>query len=602
MQGDVGCGRHRLGRLEVDDPDPAVRIAFDPVGAAGQLDPVRAEIDHAAERDLGAEQPLTGPGLLPGHEPFQRRLRLDPLDRGQPVRVELQLPPDRFQVVGELVQLRTRAGSVVGEHVHHRPEARRGAAGTLGRRLAGQEPLPRAGQNAGQLAARRAGPARPAGTTGRSAQLGVRIPHQCSGPGPRDQRPAVVVGGIGEPGQPDGGLVADSGRGVRVDADPAQLADQRRQGQRPARPAGLRPDRHPELGKEPGGLVTLALGAGHRGHHQPRARPGAGDVEQPPLLGDPAGRGDRARHAGGAQPVRLQQRPAAAYVRPAALLDAGHHHQCPLQTFGPVGGQQPHGPAAQVGLPHRVGGDLLALHLGEERGQTAATGDLLGARRDVEQGADRVQVPVGPATQLAAAGGVGSKPLRPVGAGPEQPQRLLGAVPGPDSAPAAGEQVGQPLRGLDLRPGRAFGQPLRIGQPQGDQLGRGPGQCSASQLGPLGLAQRPAEPAYSHAVQPAERRGEQALRLVRGDPALPGRDLQAQQQRPDRGVGGQRDLVPRHLDRYAGRHQRPGQAGDRCPAGPDQHGHVVPAETFAQVGTAQDLARCARPRPQPWCR
>ena len=56
-------------------------------------------------------------------------------------------------MMGEFVQFGARAGSVVGQHVHHRSEARRGAAGALPCRLPRQEPLPRAGEDAGQLAA-----------------------------------------------------------------------------------------------------------------------------------------------------------------------------------------------------------------------------------------------------------------------------------------------------------------------------------------------------------------------------------------------------------------------------------------------------------------
>ena len=80
-----------------------------------------------------------------------------------------------------------------------------------------------------------------------------------------------------------------------------------------------------------------------------------------------------------------------------------------------------------------------------------------------------------------------------------------------------------------------------------------------------------------------------SLRLVGGDRGAPARDLQAEQQGPGGGVGGERDLVAGDLDRHAGGDQRSGQSGNRGPARAHQHGHLVPADAVAQVGAAQDL-------------
>ena len=192
----------------------------------------------------------------------------------------------------------------------------------------------------------------PAGTTGRSAAVSGRMP--------------PPVGRVGRPGPAAGrrsstasasrasrmaACSRSAGRRLRIDADAAELADQGGQGQRPARPPGQPADRHPELGQEAGRLVALALGAGHRGDHQPAPGPGAGDVEQPALLGDPRARsgtglGHVARRRAG--PARAASRGG---VRPAsALLHAGDHDELPLQTLGPVGGEHPDRRPPEVGL------------------------------------------------------------------------------------------------------------------------------------------------------------------------------------------------------------------------------------------------------------
>ena len=311
---------------------------------------------------------------------------------------------------------------MVGQHVDHGTEGRGGVPGRVGLALAGQEPLPWAAEQTSQLAARERD--RFLSRRDRDGRVGeLAHPPPADRVRGGDQRPAVPVDRVGQPGQPTGRLVPQGRRRLGIGAGPTQFRDQGGQGQRPARTPRHRHHPSPELGQEAGRLVALPLGAGHRGDHEPPSGPGAGDVEQPPLLGDPGrGRLDLAQPVR-AEPVRLEQRTPPPDVGPHALLDAGHHDQVPLQPLGAVGGQQPHRRPPQVRLAEGVGGDLLALHLGQEAGHPPQSGDLLGAVGDVEQGADRVQVPVGPPARLSTDSCVLAQPLRPAGARPQHPER-----------------------------------------------------------------------------------------------------------------------------------------------------------------------------------
>ncbi len=61
------------------------------------------------------------------------------------------------------------------------------------------------------------------------------------------------------------------------------------------------------------------------------------------------------------------------------------------------------------------------------------------------------------------------------------------------------------------------------------------------------------------------------------------------EQRQDRGVADQRDLVAGDLDRHPGRPEGAAQRRDRRTARPDQHGHVVPRDAVFEVGAAQQV-------------
>ena len=156
MQRDVGRRRRGLGRFEVHDPDPAVGLPLDPIGTAGEVDPVAAEIDLAGERDLGTEQ---------------REMRPRPLATSRNARGRTRPPPAPQRIASEH---RNRAGSIPTRDGRRARRGRRElcapysastcttepklAAAERARltlSLARQEPVPRAGQHLRQLAARK---------------------------------------------------------------------------------------------------------------------------------------------------------------------------------------------------------------------------------------------------------------------------------------------------------------------------------------------------------------------------------------------------------------------------------------------------------------
>jgi hypothetical protein len=288
----------------------------------------------------------------------------------------------------------------------------------------------------------------------------------------------VLVDGVREPGESTGRLLPQGGRRLGVSAGPAQLGHQRGQGQRPTWSSGDGHDASAQLRQEPGRLVALPLRPGDGGHHQPSAGAGAGDVEQATLFSDPGRRRLDLGQTVRTQAVRLQQRPAPSDVGPRTFLDTGHHHQVPLQPLGAVGRQQPDRRTAQVGLAQCVGRDLLSLHLGQEPRHPTQSRDLFRPVGDVEQGADRVQVTVGPPSGLTADRRLLAQALGPTGARPEHPQRLLRRTALGD-APFAPQQQGGQSRGTPQL-GPIFvrdhvGDQLRVPQRGRDQLARRPG-------------------------------------------------------------------------------------------------------------------------------
>jgi hypothetical protein len=141
-----------------------------------------------------------------------------------------------------------------------------------------------------------------------------------------------------------------------------------------------------------------------------------------------------------------------------------------------VSGQQPHGLADRTAAESVVGRDLLRAHLVEERRDTGVRAGLLGPRRQVEQRADRVEIPVRRPRRVTAPFGRGTESARPAGALPERPQHLLGRAPRDELLVRATQQLAEPL--TDLHGG--IGAAGRVDQrPECD----GVGECVANQLG-----------------------------------------------------------------------------------------------------------------------
>mgnify|MGYP003694766721 CR=1 FL=1 len=85
------------------------------------------------------------------------------------------------------------------------------------------------------------------------------------------------------------------------------------------------------------GWSASPFGTRHRSYHQPGPGTSARDVEEPPLLRDAVRAGNCWQHLVATQPIRLQQRAAAAYVWPTTFLDPRYDDEVPLQPFGSMG-------------------------------------------------------------------------------------------------------------------------------------------------------------------------------------------------------------------------------------------------------------------------
>src|SRR5688500_8658434 len=193
---------------------------------------------------------------------------------------------------------------VFGQHVNHRAEAGSSRTHWLTLSLARQEPIPRAGENTGQLAA---------GKMDRLLRAEQELigPAQRTHPPPvlwsrgRDEWAAVVIGCIGQPCQSYGGLLTEPRRDFRVDGGAAELTDQGRQRQGLSRPSRQLPHGHAKLSEEAGRLVGLSLSTRHRCHNEPRSSPGACDVEEPSLLRYPSRGRNGCQHLVAPQLIRF---------------------------------------------------------------------------------------------------------------------------------------------------------------------------------------------------------------------------------------------------------------------------------------------------------
>ena len=207
----------------------------------------------------------------------------------------------------------------------------------------------------------------------------------------------------------------------------------------------------------------------------------------------------------------------------------------------------------------------------------AQPGDLLGAGGDVEQRADRVEVAVGPARRLAAAG----RRRAAASSGQPVPDHRLhsasSAVPPDRTTPSQVRSSAASRRGGARRPARA--RRPRAGRGRAARRRAARARAGAWRRPPSSArsAARSARPSSRVAIESSPPSGEVSSSCASSGPGATaaGGDPQGEQQRAYGGVGGQRDLVPGHLDRHAGRDQGAGQRGDALPAGPDEHRHLA---------------------------
>jgi hypothetical protein len=153
---ELGMGLHLAGgrcgpsRLEVDDMHPPLGIQLDPVHEPAQPDRAPADLHLAGEPDLRCDHPATPRRPVPLQEPGQRIAGRRPLLVRPPPRLEGQLPPYGLQPGLQRVEVGcgAPAGDLVGQRVHHLPEALRRGRGGRGVGLMLQEPFQRAGAEA----------------------------------------------------------------------------------------------------------------------------------------------------------------------------------------------------------------------------------------------------------------------------------------------------------------------------------------------------------------------------------------------------------------------------------------------------------------------
>lgn len=244
-----------------------------------------------------------------------------------------------------------------------------------------------------------------------------------------------------------------------------------------------------------------------------------------------------------------------------------------------------------------VGGDVLRLDLGEEVEGAPAAGAFLGAGGGGEEGADGVEVTVGVASGGAAPAGGPLQPLRPGGAVPQFPERLLGAAALGEERAGAAQQLAEEARAVGIP--LVGDEPLRFGECAGEQ-GVG-GRREGVSGGAFLVAQGTSEAALVGGVEGGEGRGEQregglgvepggggvlgpgvglglgyGPRLLLG-PVLEGGGrggAQRGEQRGDGGLVAQREVVAVDVQRHPGRGESPADGGNGVAAGADQDRHL----------------------------
>ena len=578
MPAQLVLARRAAAGLQVHHDRAALIIRLQPVHPAGDLHLADPHLERLLHRDELARV-LRVPVEEPPHHALGQRALLGAVP-GAP---EVEMVPDFIDAISH-GPFGSTLGSQYGGGVDHRAQVAQDVRPARTDRGLKQPAEPAPGE---RLDLGRGQPDRLAAGHDRAGvgQLGQRVPLA---------RVGRADPGGGQPGQLGRRGLPDGRRALGVGGGPAQVGDQSGHGQPAvlALPDPLDSDVVArQLGQEPGRSLVGVLAAG-RGDNEPFLRAGDGDVEQPALLGQQLGRQQGGVDVGAGiltgaarglgQLVDAQQRAAHAQVRPGLLLDAGHHHDVPLQALGAVRGQDadavvPHGPFGQG-----VAGDLLAGQaVGEQGGHAGrhAVGEVRGL---VEQRQHRVQVPVGGRARRAARR-AGLMPMRSQAGGvPDGPEHVLGAAALLDGVPGGGEQAGQPL-GRRRHPVRHHGQVLRVEQGAGEHI-RG---ALALRVGVGEQLEGPAQAAQAEGVGAAQRAAEELGRGGLVEVGLVQGAAEQHQQRAGAGFLGQRQLVPGHRDRDVGRGQGPAQQRHLPGRRADQDGHVRPGHPVGQVRAAQ---------------
>ena len=296
-----------------------------------------------------------------------------------------------------------------------------------------------------------------------------------------------------------------AGLDLRVDGGGPQFGDERGDGEGAAGTARDVLGLDAEFGEEAGGLVAVVGGRLDRGDDEAFAGAGRRHVEEPALLGEEGTVGEGLRKAVAADPVRFEERAAAAQVGPQSLLDTGDDDEPPFEPFGPVRGHQPYGVGAYGPAAEGVGGDVLRVELLEEVQRATAAGTFLGAGGGVEQGADGVEVTIGVAAARSAAQGGPFEPLRPGGTAPQLPEGLLRGPAAREQFAGLAQQQPEPLGAPGVR-GIVHGEPLGLGEREREQ-GVGGGRQPLAP-GAFLVPQGAPEPPEVGRVHPAEGGGE----------------------------------------------------------------------------------------------
>ena len=250
----------------------------------------------------------------------------------------------------------------------------------------------------------------------------------------------------------------------------------------------------------------------------------------------------------------------------------------------------PSGPSLEEGVRR----DLLRGELVDERDRAPAGRTFLVAGRGVEKGDDGIEVPVRRASVGTAELSGALEPVRPCGRLPQQPQDLVGGGTALHQGPRCVQELAQPAGGADreVRLGRVPGcevvQPLRLRHDLSDELGARSRELVLADLTLVGT-QGSTEPSQAGGVEAAQGGQQQRPRDLLVESLRRDRSPQGEQQRSNRRLPSQRELVAGDLDGDAGSTEGALGQRDRAGPGPDEDRHGSPRCAAVEVLAAEDV-------------